>query len=251
MPWSSSSLITTRRHETTQASAPYPVAVAAQNVDKDGIYTEIEAEIGPFIETPTVPNAQPVVVVISGPSGVGKDAVIKRLQESRPDLYFVVTATSRKRREGELHGVDYFFVSAEEFEQMIKKDELLEHAIVYGEYKGIPKNQVRRALAAGTDVVLRLDIQGAKSVREMIPQVVSIFLVAENEKALVQRLVARKTETKEKLLLRVNTAREETQRFRDFDYVVVNEAGHLDQTVARLAGIIDAERHRIKDEFNF
>eukprot|EP00854_Cymbomonas_tetramitiformis_P000862 gene862-1354_t len=210
MLWSSSSLITTRRHESTQGTAPNRVAVAAQDVDKDGIYTEIEAEIGPFVETPTVPNAQPVVVVISGPSGVGKDAVIKRLQESRPDLYFVVTATSRKMREGEVHGVDYFF--------MIEKDELLEHAIVYGEYKGIPKDQVRRALGAGTDVVLRLDIQGAKSVREMIPQVVSIFLVAENEKALVQRLVARKTETKEKLLLRVNTAREETQTFRDFDY---------------------------------
>lgn len=137
---------------------------------------------------------QPLVVVISGPSGVGKDAVIRRLQEKRPDLYFVITATSRPKRPGEQDGVDYFFVSREEFEAWIARGRLLEHATVYGEYKGIPRQQVEDALARGTDVVLRIDVQGAATVQQLLPGLVSIFLVAESEAELVERLIARKTE---------------------------------------------------------
>ena len=134
------------------------------------------------------------MVVISGPSGVGKDAVIQRLQAKRPDLYFVVTATSRAMRPGERDGVDYFFVSRAQFETWISEGRLLEHALVYGEYKGIPRAQVEDALAGGTDVVLRVDVQGAATVRRLLPGLLSVFLVAESDAALVQRLLARKTE---------------------------------------------------------
>jgi len=149
-------------------------------------------EYSPFLSQ--IPPAAPLVVVISGPSGVGKDAVIRRLQEQRPDLYFVVTATSRPMRPGERDGVDYFFVSKEQFESWIAEGKLLEHAVVYGEYKGIPRQQVVDALARGTDVVLRIDVQGAATMRRLLPGLVSVFIVAENEAELVQRLVARKTE---------------------------------------------------------
>jgi len=125
---------------------------------------------------------------------VGKDAVIRRLQEKRPDLHFVVTATSRPMRPGEKDGVDYFFVSKEEFETWIEQGKLLEHAVVYGEYKGIPKFQVEEALANKMDVILRIDVQGAATMRSLLPGMVSIFLVADTVKELVERLTARKTE---------------------------------------------------------
>ena len=141
-----------------------------------------------------IPAQPALAIVISGPSGVGKDAVIRRLQEKRPDLYFVVTATSRMMRPGEQDGVDYFFVSKEMFEEWIRDGKLLEHAVVYGEYKGIPRQQVEDALANNTDVILRIDVQGAATMRKLLPDMVSIFLVADTEAELVQRLMDRKTE---------------------------------------------------------
>ncbi|CAI5516222.1 unnamed protein product [Closterium sp. NIES-64] len=200
---------------------------------------------GPLSREAVVPPPQPLVVVISGPSGVGKDAVIKCLQETRPDIHFVVTATSRERRAGEVDGKDYIFVSREEFEAMRDGGELLEHAVVYGEYKGIPKKQVRDSLARGTDVVLRIDVQGAATMRSLLgSSAVFVFLVAETEHALVQRLVRRKSESVEKLLVRVGTAREELGRRGEFDYVVVNADGQLEETVSTLCSIIDAEKLR-------
>eukprot|EP00775_Hariotina_reticulata_P012441 gene12441-12578_t len=194
-----------------------------------------------------VPPPQPRVIVISGPSGVGKDAVIKRLQEIRQDLYFVVTATSRAMRPGEVEGKDYFFVDKATFESWIASGQLLEHALVYGEYKGIPRQQVDAALSRGCDVVLRIDVQGAATVKSLMPEnLLSVFLVAESEAQLVQRLVSRKTEPLDKMLTRVQTARQETQRIKDFDYVVVNKAGQLDECVTQLCSIIDAEKLRTR-----
>ena len=167
------------------------------------------------------------------------------LQARRPDTHFVVTATTRPQRPGEVHGVDYLFVSNDAFASLIARGELLEHALVYGEYKGIPKAQVRDALAAGTDVVLRRDVQGAATMRRLLPGAVFIFLVAESESALVTRLVSRKTEPPEKLLLRVATAREETRRLDEFDYCVVNAQGQLERAVDDLCAIIDAEKLRV------
>jgi guanylate kinase len=176
---------------------------------------------------------------------VGKDAVVQALQRRRPATHFVVTATTRAQRPGEAHGVDYLFVSREEFASMVTRGELLEHALVYGDYKGIPKAQVRDALAAGTDVVLRLDVQGAATMRRLLPSAVFVFLAAESEAALVARLVSRKTEPADKLLLRVATAREETRRLSEFDYSVVNAQGQLERAVDDLCAIIDAERLRV------
>ncbi|KAG2435251.1 hypothetical protein HXX76_007329 [Chlamydomonas incerta] len=205
----------------------------------------VEAALGPLDTKPLAPPSRPVVIVISGPSGVGKDAVLNRLKEQREDLYFVVTATSRPKRAGEVEGRDYFFVSKDKFEGWIADNMLLEYAVVYGEYKGIPRQQVDAALAAGTDVVLRIDVQGAATVKRLIPDCISIFVTADSEDVLVKRLVARKTEPLDKLLVRVKTARAENDHIKNFDYVVVNRDGELDACVAEVSGIIEAEKARV------
>ncbi|GFR49527.1 hypothetical protein Agub_g11571 [Astrephomene gubernaculifera] len=208
------------------------------------VLKHVTAALGPLDTKPLAPPAQPVVIVISGPSGVGKDAVLERLKHQRPDLYFVVTATSRPMRPGEVDGRDYFFVSRERFEGWLAGGLLLEHALVYGEYKGIPRQQVDAALAAGTDVVLRIDVQGAATIKRLMPDCISIFVTADSEEVLVRRLVARKTEPLDKLLVRVNTARQENEHIANFDYVVVNRDGALDECVRQVSGIIEAEKAR-------
>lgn len=189
-------------------------------------------------------QSQPLLIVISGPSGVGKDSVVQRMQDRDMPMHFVVTATTRPIREGEVEGEDYFFVSRDEFAELIEKDELLEYAIVYNDYKGIPKKQVRQALASGKDVVMRLDVQGAETIRKMYPQALLIFLSTVDEDELVQRLKQRKTETPEGLKLRIATARKEMQRVEMFDYYVINADMRLDETVDTIAAIITAEHHR-------
>lgn len=189
-------------------------------------------------------QTEPLLIVISGPSGVGKDSVIKLMKARQLPFHFVVTATTRARREGEVHGKDYFFLSSEEFNEMIENDELLEHAIVYGDHKGIPKEQVRQALKSGDDVVMRIDIQGADTIRQICPQALFIFLTTQNEEEMIARLKLRKTETEEGLDVRIATARQELKRMQDFDYVVVNPDCHLDQAVDTILAIIKAEHHR-------
>jgi guanylate kinase len=191
-------------------------------------------------------HPQPLLVVISGPSGVGKDSVVNGLRENGLPVHFVVTATTRQRRPEEVHGKDYFFVSKDEFAAMIEHDELIEYAIVYGDYKGIPKQQVREALASGKDVVLRLDVQGASTVRKLAPEATLIFLTTRTEEELVERLKARKTDTPEDLSLRIATARQELKSAAGFDYAVVNADGCLEQTIQTVTAIIDAEHHRVK-----
>jgi guanylate kinase len=188
---------------------------------------------------------QPLLIVISGPAGVGKDSVLQGLKERNLPMHFVVTATTRPPRENEVNGVDYFFLSKDEFFHMIEHEELIEHAIVYNDYKGIPRQQVREALASGQDVVMRLDVQGAATVRKLAPEAVLIFITAESEEALVRRLKARHTETAENLKLRITTARQELKRANEFDYVVVNADGHLEEAVNMVVAIIQAEHHRV------
>ena len=191
----------------------------------------------------------PVLVVISGPSGVGKDTIARMLLASEPDsLHFVVTATTRPPRVGEVNGYDYFFVSTDEFAAMIENDELLEYAVVYNDYKGIPKQQIRDALNSGKDVIMRLDIQGAATIRKLVPNAISVFLIAESEAALVQRLQERKSETPEGLKLRIATARQEMKHLHYFDYCVINAAGRQDETVARIRAIIKAAHCRVDQE---
>jgi guanylate kinase len=193
-----------------------------------------------------LPHSNPLLIVISGPSGGGKDSVLQRMKERGLPFHFVVTANTRAQRDGEVHGKDYFFVSKAEFARMIEADELIEYAIVYSDYKGIPRQQVRDALASGQDVVLRLDVQGAETVRKLAPEALLIFLTAESEEELVRRLQKRKTETPEELKLRIATARKELQRIQAFDYVIVNQDDCLDGTVDTICAIITAEHHRVK-----
>jgi guanylate kinase len=194
--------------------------------------------------TPYFGPPPPLLIVISGPSGVGKDETLKTLQQASSNFHFVVTATTRPMRPNEVHGRDYFFVSLEEFTRMIEEGELLEHALVYGDYKGIPKQQVREALASGKDVVMRIDVQGAATIRSLVHDAVFIFLCADNEAELVERLRARKTEAEEKLRLRIATARQEMERISEFDYVVINRDACLEQTVEQIKAIITAEKCR-------
>ncbi len=191
-------------------------------------------------------KSRPLLIVISGPSGAGKDTVVQRMIERGLPFHFVVTATTRPKRPNEIHGRDYWFVSKEEFARMIEDNELIEYALVYGDYKGIPKAQVREALASGQDVIMRLDVQGAETVRKLAPEALLIFITTENEDELVRRLKERKTETAEELALRIATARKELKRVGAFDYVIVNHDYLLDHTVDVIRGIIDAEHHRVK-----
>lgn len=188
---------------------------------------------------------QPLLVVISGPSGVGKDTVLQRMKERSVPMHFVVTTTTRPARPGEVNGVDYLFVSNDDFADMIEKNELLEYAIVYGDYKGIPKQQVRDAMASGKDVVMRIDVQGAATIRKLCPDALLIFITTETEEELVLRLTARKTETPEGLKLRIATARKEMKRLNEFDYCVFNPEFHLDTAVDTVLSIIEAEHNRV------
>lgn len=213
------------------ADRPVPYAATERIGDTD---------LGPYL------HPAPLVLVISGPSGAGKDVTIGRLKEMGYPCHFVVTATTRPRRANEIDGVDYFFVSKADFERMIEEGQLIEHALVYGEYKGIPKAQVEQALAAGCDVVMRVDVQGAARMRELMPDAIFVFLTAPSEEELADRLRSRGTETEEALQRRIAMARAEMREIDHFDYVVVNRDGELDCTVNRILAILQAEKCRVK-----
>jgi guanylate kinase len=187
----------------------------------------------------------PMMVVISGPSGAGKDVLIDEMRQRGLPFHFVVTATTRPKRPDEVDGEDYIFVSMSEFADMIERQELLEYAMVYGDYKGIPKQQVRDALGSGKDVIMRLDVQGAATVRRLAPEAILIFLTAASEEELVRRLRERKTESAEQLRIRIATSRQEMKRMEEFDYVVVNRRDRLDEAVDQVLSIITAEHCRV------
>ncbi len=168
------------------------------------------------------------------------------MKEREFPFHFVVTATTREKRPNEVHGRDYWFVSKDEFARMIEENELIEYAIVYGDYKGIPKKQVRDAFASGKDVVMRIDVQGAESVRKLAPEALLIFITCESEEELERRLRERKTESADSLSLRIATARKELQRIESFDYVIVNPDFHLDDTVDKVRAVIAAEHLRVR-----
>ena len=191
-------------------------------------------------------KSNPLLIVLSGPSGVGKDTVLNALKQSEHHFYFVVTANTRPRRPEEVDGVDYIFVTKERFAEMIDNDELLEHAVVYGDYKGIPKQQVRDALASGVDVLMRLDVQGAATVRRLVPEAVLIYLSASSEEELVARLKARKTDPPDQLQLRIATSRQEMRRVNEFDYVVINRDDCENDAVKDVLAIVRAEHLRTR-----
>jgi len=188
---------------------------------------------------------EPLLIVLSGPSGVGKDTVLQALKRRNLPLHFVVTATDRPPRPGEVPGVDYIFVTREEFEHMIAADELLEYAVVYGDYKGIPKAQIRQALASGKDVILRVDVQGAARLRALCPEAVLIFLAPANVEEWYQRLINRHSETPETLARRVEAVRRELTYLDLFDYLVINRQDQLEQAVDQIISIIQVEHLRV------
>ena len=190
--------------------------------------------------------APPLLVILSGPSGVGKDAALEELKKLDRPWYFAVTATTRKMREGERDGVDYLFLDEDTFSKMRERDEFLECAEVYGYWYGVPRNQVRNGLNSGKDVILKIDVQGAETVRRLIPEVVSIFMLPASLDELQTRLGRRMTENSPDMELRLKAAEEELARARDFDYRVVNRDNCLEQAILDIDAIITAEKCRIK-----
>jgi len=183
-----------------------------------------------------------MVIVLSGPSGVGKDTVLDRMKRSGSSIYFAVTATTRPQRTQEVDGVDYRFASRDRFRMMIDGGELLEWAEVYGNFYGVPKNQVREALQEGRDVVIKVDVQGAETIKRLVPQALLIFVCPPSMETLEKRLRKRSTESASDLERRIATARQEMDEQRLFDYVVVND--EVGRVVSEINDIIAKEKVR-------
>ena len=192
------------------------------------------------------PEAKPLLIVLSGPSGVGKDAVLKRMKELGHSFYCVVTATTRPERAGEEDGVDYHFLSQEEFQQMIQKGQLLEWANVYDNYYGVPKAEIAQALSKGKDVVVKVDVQGAATIKEILPQAVFIFLMPPSMDELERRLKQRHSEPSKGLALRLEKSKEEIERLPLFDYVITSHQDRIDNVISRIEAIVAAEKCRVK-----
>lgn len=191
------------------------------------------------------PQTAPLLFVVSGPSGVGKDSVVDCIKGAASGLSVAVTCTTRLPRPTEIDGTHYHFRSPSEFESMIACDELLEWARVYDRYYGVPKFELRRAVSDRRDVVLKVDVQGAATVRRKIPEAVLIFVAPASYSELMNRLSSRGTEDAENLGLRLETAHQEMETLDKFDYVVVNREGDLDHTVRQIEAIVAAERCRV------
>lgn len=186
----------------------------------------------------------PLLLIISGPSGVGKDSVLRALKERNLQLHHVITANTREPRPDEKEGVDYFFVSRERFKEMIENGELLEYSEVYEDYKGVPKSEVRKAINTNKDVIFRLDVQGAEKIKSIYPQAISIFLTPSNQDEWLKRLGGRRLANEKDLDTRIETVQKELGTINQFNYVVVNAQGKLEETVNIIEAIIIAEHHR-------
>jgi len=183
-----------------------------------------------------------LIVVISGPSGAGKDSVVQALLKRDRKLCFVVTTTTRPMRQDEIQGQDYYFVSQSNFERMLSAGEFVEHAIVYGDYKGITRKDIQEAIGSGCDVVLRLDVQGAATIKNLYKESVLLFLTPGSKDQLLMRLQSRKSETSNSIQERITTAFEEDSRRDEFDYIIVNKRNDLGGTVDKIQAIIKRER---------
>ena len=188
---------------------------------------------------------RPLLIVLSGPSGAGKDAVLARMRELKCPLTFITTVTTRPRRPGETDKVDYRFVSSDEFQAMLRNNELLESARVYQNWYGVPRQPVREALNAGKDVIVKVDVQGAATIKKMIPLAVFIFLMPPSMEELCQRLEQRHTESPEALRLRTQAAVGEIKELPLFDYVVYSRHNRVDEAVADVMAIVKAEKCRV------
>jgi len=188
---------------------------------------------------------KPLLIVLSGPSGVGKDAVLARMKGSDYPLKYITTLTTRPRRPNERDEIDYHFVSMERFQDMIANNELLEWANVYGNYYGVPKDEVKQALDKGQDIMVKVDVQGAATIKKILPQAIFIFLMPPSLEELLKRLKQRHTESASDLDLRLKTAEEEMKQLPLFDYIVINRWDEIALAVSDIKAIITAEKCRV------
>lgn len=196
--------------------------------------------------TVPIPEHPPLLIVVSGPSGVGKDAALRRMNDLKCPFHFLVTNTTRPKRPEEVDDVDYHFIDTEKFSQMLARNEFLEHAVVYGFNYGNSREEVRHALARGQDVIMRIDVQGAATIKRIAPDAVFIILLPPSMQALEARLRKRRTEPEEYLRIRLHAAQLEMNEIEKFDYAIINEDDALDETANLLYAIIQAEKCRVQ-----
>jgi len=187
----------------------------------------------------------PLLIVLSGPSGVGKDAVLARMKKLERPFHYVITATTRPKRAREKNGLDYHFLSGKEFQQMIDKHQFLEWANVYDNYYGVPKNEITVSLRNGVDTIIKVDVQGAATIKEILPQAVLIFLMPPSLEELKKRLRKRHSESTTGLALRLKKAKEEIKSLPLFDYVITSRQNKVDEVVLQIDAIITAEKRRV------
>jgi len=216
------------------ASAP-PAAVTCEATP------QLRYVDGTYLWQPT-----PLVIVLSGPSGAGKDAVVRRLLELGSGFHFVVTATSRQARPGERDGVDYHFLTDEEFERRLAGGEFLENAVVFGNHRGVLRRELADALASGKDAVMRVNVDGARTLRRLLPDAVFVFLLAESEEELLRRMGERGSESAQSFADRQAELRRELGCMPEFDYVIINRRSCLDEAVRQLMALVTAEKLRVR-----
>jgi len=187
----------------------------------------------------------PLLVVLSGPSGVGKDAVLARMKKLGRPFHYVITTTTRPKRAGEKNGIDYHFISGKEFQQMINRHQFLEWANVYDNYYGVPKNEIRVALDKGVDTIVKVDVQGAATIKEIVPEAVFVFLMPPSLQELEQRLRSRHSESTTGLALRLEKAKEEIESLPLFDFVITSRQNQVDEVVFQIDAIVTAEKRRV------
>jgi len=197
-------------------------------------------------EKSLIPKPDPLLIVLSGPSGAGKDAVLNQLKAPGYPLTFITTATTRPRRSQEVNGKDYHFITLQEFETMVSNGEFLEYACVYGNWYGVPKKPAKTALESGQDVIIKVDIQGAATIKKLVPEAVLIFLTPPTAEEVASRLRQRRTESDIDLDLRLKTATREMEQLHSFDYVVLNHKGKVDQAADEIKAIMAAEKCRTR-----
>ncbi len=198
------------------------------------------------IEIDKLRQPKSLLVVISGPSGVGKDSVINKLHADKFDLYHVITATTREKRPNEVHGRDYYFIPKKQFLEMIEHNEFLEWANVYDNYYGVPKNEVKEALSRHQFVLIKVDVQGSKTIKKILPEAIFIFLMPARSQDLVERLTRRGNIQDDDLKMRLSKAEHEINTLSLFDYVVINEKNNLENSVAKIEAILSAEFCRVQ-----
>ena len=183
------------------------------------------------------------LIVISGPSGAGKDTIVESVIKNNDNIWLSVSATSRPIRKGEKEGINYFYLTKEEFEEKIKDNYFLEYAVYADNYYGTPKEEIIKKLDKGIDVILVIEIEGAKKIKDLIPEALFIFITPPSEKELLKRLSGRKTEDKEKIIKRFNIAYQEMNEVTKYNYVVVND--NLTEAISKVEAIIKAEKCRV------